>query len=308
MLDRSSIYTYLYTMNKLPLDKKVQILHLLVEGNSLRSTSRICDVSINTVTKLLVDTGKECEKFHNEMVVNVKARRVQADEIWSFVYSKEKNVPQGMEDKAGDVWTWTALDADSKLIVSWFVGNRDLESAHIFMQDVAGRLANRVQLTTDGHKAYLQAVDEAFGGDIDFAQLVKIYGNSTGENKNERKYSPVEYTGSKKTPITGDPKEKFVSTSYVERQNLTMRMSMRRFTRLTNAFSKKIENHCYAIALHFVYYNFAKIHKSISVTPAMQAGLTKKPMTLEDIARLSDNNIQAPKTRGEYKKKEKPTE
>lgn len=301
MLDRLRKISYLKYMNKLPINKRVQIINLLVEGSSIRAISRITDVSAMTVMKLLVDIGKACEKFHNEKVVNVKSQRVQADEVWSFVYAKQKNVTEEMPEGSGDVWTWTALDADSKLIVSWFVGNRDAESANIFMQDVAARLANKVQLTTDGHKAYLQAVDDAFGLDIDFAQLVKLYGAATGENSTEKKYSCAECTGTIKNVITGQPRERFISTSYVERQNLTMRMHMRRFTRLTNAFSKKIENHCYALALYFVYYNFCKIHKSLSVTPAMQAGLTKRPMTLEDIALLAD--IEAPKKRGAYKKK-----
>ncbi len=275
-------------MNKLPIEKRAQIITLLVEGNSLRSCSRIADVSINTVTKLLVDVGRACEKFHNEKVVGIKSERIQADEIWSFVYAKEKNTTAEMkEGGAGDVWTWTALDADSKLIVSWYVGNRDAESAHNFMYDVAARLANKVQLTTDGHHAYLEAVDDAFKLDIDFAQLVKMYGAPTGESQTEKKYSPAECTGCKKKVISGEPNEKFISTSYVERQNLTMRMHMRRFTRLTNAFSKKIENHCYAIALHFVYYNFVKIHKSLRVPPAMQAGLIKRLMSIEDIVRLA---------------------
>jgi len=285
-------------MNKLPLHKRTQIINLLVEGTSLRATSRICDVSINTVTKLLVDTGKACEKFHNETVVGVNTKRVQADEIWSFCYVKEKNVTDEMREGSGDVWTWTALDADSKLIVSWYVGDRGAESAHLFMQDVAARLANRVQLTTDGHRSYLDAVYGAFEDNIDYAQLVKIYGASTGESQTERKYSCADCTGAIKSTVSGQPKEKFVSTSYVERQNLTMRMHMRRFTRLTNAFSKKIENHAYAIALHFMYYNFCKVHKSLSVTPSMQAGLTKKPMTLEDIARLTDIADAEPKKRG----------
>ncbi len=299
MLDRSSIDSYLCSMNKLPIEKKVQILHMLVEGNSINSTTRLTGVSKTTILKLLVDTGMACEAFHNETVKGVKAARVQADEIWSFVYAKDKNVTDEMPSGSGDVWTWTALDADSKLIVSWFVGDRSAESAMDFMKDVAARLANRVQLTTDGHKAYLDAVEDAFGGDIDFAQLVKLYGSLDG-NMNERKYSPAEYTGQIKKAVTGNPREKFISTSYVERQNLTMRMSNRRFTRLTNAFSKKIENHCHSLALYFVYYNFCKVHKSLSVTPAMQAGLTKKPMTLEEIAMLTD--IQAPKSRGVYKK------
>jgi len=275
-------------MNKLPISKKVQIINLLVEGSSLRATSRIADVSINTVTKLLVDVGRACEKFNDEKVRGIKASKIQADEIWSFVYSKQKNVPDGMENEAGDVWTWTALDSDSKLIVSWFVGDRTAVSANTFMQDVASRLSNRVQLTTDGHSAYLSAVDNAFANDIDFAQLVKIYGASEGESQTERKYSPAECRGAKKTVITGNPDEKYISTSHVERQNLTMRMHMRRFTRLTNAFSKKIENHCYAIALHFVYYNFVKIHKTLRVPPAMEAGLIKRLMTIEDIVKLAD--------------------
>lgn len=274
-------------MNKLPIAKRVQIINCLVEGMSMRATSRLADVSINTVTKLLVDVGRACEKFHNEKVQGIAAKRIQCDEIWSFVYSKEKNIPEGMEDYAGDVWTWTALDADSKLIVSWYVGQRDAIAANDFMGDVASRLANRVQLTTDGHRAYLTAVENAFKGEIDYAMLVKLYGQPEG-NKTERKYSPAECVGTETSILSGTPDEKHISTSYVERQNLTMRMHNRRFTRLTNAFSKKIENHCYAIALHFVYYNFVKIHKTLRVPPAMEAGLIKKLMSIEDIVRLAD--------------------
>ena len=299
MLDSSRINSYLYSMNKLPIEKKVQIINLLVEGNSLRSTSRIADVSFNTVLKLLPQVGRACEKFHDEKVRGIKSERIQADEIWSFVYSKEKNTTAEMkEGGAGDAWTWTAIDADSKLIVSWFVGNRDAVSANIFMSDVASRLKNKVQLTTDGLKAYLDAVDNAFT-EIDFAQLIKMYGTDS-TNSTEKKYSPAECIGTKKHIISGTPRRKFISTSYIERQNLTMRMHMRRFTRLTNAFSKKLENHCHAIALYFVYYNFCKIHKSLSVTPAMQAGLMKKPMTIQDIAIMSD--YDAYKKRGAYKK------
>ena len=271
-------------MNQLPIEKRTQIIKLLVEGNFLRSTSRITGTSINTVTKLLVDVGRACEKFHDKTVKNVRAKRVQCDEIWSFVYAKEKNVPQGMENEAGDIWTWVGIDADTKLVVNWFVGNRDLQSAQLFMDGVAGRLRNRVQLTTDGHKAYLLAVDNAFDGKVDYAQLVKIYGQDI---QGEKKYSPAEFVEAKKVTISGTPDEKHISTSYVERQNLTMRMHMRRFTRLTNAFSKKIENHCYAIALHFVYYNFCKIHKTLRVTPAMEAGLMDRWMEIEDIVRLA---------------------
>ena len=287
-------------MNKLTIEKRKQIINLLVEGASLRATSRIADVSINTVTKLLVDVGAACQKFHDEKVVNVNSKRIQGDEIWSFVYSKERNVPDGMQGNAGDVWTWTALDADSKLMVSWYVGNRDSIAAKEFMMDLASRLRNRVQLTTDGFKPYIKAVDAAFDGEVDFAQLVKIYGAPDGVG-NEKRYSPAEISGTEKHIIEGRPNEKHISTSYVERQNLTMRMHMRRFTRLTNAFSKKVENHCYAIALHFVYYNFCKVHKTLKVTPAMEAKLAIKPMTIEDICNLAP--IEAPKTRGKYKTK-----
>jgi IS1 family transposase len=275
-------------MNKLPLERRVQIITLLVEGNSLRSTSRIADVSINTVTKLLVSVGKACDKFHNEKVRGIAAKRVQCDEIWSFVYAKKKNVPEGMEDYAGDVWTWVGIDADTKLVISWMIGGKDAESGKVFIEDLASRITNRIQLTTDGYHAYLEAVDASFDRFIDYAMLVKIYGNATGANATERKYSAAECVGAEKKIISGNPDVKHISTSYVERQNLTMRMHMRRFTRLTNAFSKKIENHGYAIALHFVYYNFAKIHKSLRVPPAMEAGLIKRIMTIEDIVRLAD--------------------
>lgn len=275
-------------MNKLPIQKKVQIINLLVEGSSLRAASRIADVSINTVTKLLVDVGRACEKFHNDKVVNVKSKKIQCDEIWSFVSSKEKNTSIEMKAQgAGDAWTWVGIDADSKLVVSWFVGNRDAESANAFMNDVALRLSNRVQLTTDGYKPYLEAVTDSFGSQIDYAQLVKMYGTATGDSNTERKYSPAECTGAKKYVVSGNPDEKHISTSYIERQNLTMRMHMRRFTRLTNAFSKKLENHCHAIALHFVYYNFVKIHKTLRVPPAMEAGLIKRLMSIEDIVMLT---------------------
>jgi IS1 family transposase len=274
-------------MNKLPIEKRVQIINMLVEGSSLRATSRVCDVSINTVTKLLVDVGRACEKFHNETVRNVTSKRVQCDEIWSFVYAKEKNKPEDMEN-VGDVWTWTAIDADSKLIVSWLVADRSPMAAKEFMLDVASRLKNRVQLTTDGYKPYLEAVYGAFELDIDYAMLVKIYGGTDGTGQSEKKYSPAKFSGSKKTWISGEPAQEHISTSYVERQNLTMRMHMRRFTRLTNAFSKKIENHCHAIALHFVYYNFVKMHKTLRITPAMAAGLTKRFMNIEEIIKLTD--------------------
>ena len=281
---------YLYTMNQLPLSTRTQIINLLVEGNSLRATSRITGCSINTVMKLLVSVGDACMKFHNEAVINIPSQRVQCDEIWSFVYAKEKNVPQEMKGSSiGDAWTWVGIDAETKLVVSWLVGSRDAICADAFMKDIAMRLANRVQLTTDGLKVYLDAVENHFGNEIDFAQLVKMYGPACGDmGSNDRKYSPAECTGAKKLKISGSPDKQHISTSYIERQNLTMRMHMRRFTRLTNAFSKKIENHCYAIALHFVYYNFAKIHTTLRVTPAMEAGLTDDIMSISDIVNLVD--------------------
>lgn len=292
---------YLSIMNKLPTDKKVQIINLLVEGTSLRATSWIADVSINTVTKLLVEAGQACQLFHDEAVRSVAVTRVQCDEIWSFIYAKKKNKPQDVEG-AGDAWTFVGIDSDSKLVISWLLGDRDIETATFFMKDVAERIKGRVQLTTDGLKAYINAVDAAFPTDdeIDFAQLVKIYGAAIGSG-NERRYGPAECTGAEKKVIYSQPDEKFISTNHIERQNLTMRMHIRRFTRLTNGFSKKIENHGYAIALHFVYCNFAKVHKSLRVTPAMQAGLTKRVMTITDIVNLIPTPV-APK-RGGYKKK-----
>lgn len=274
-------------MNKLSVAKRAQILGLLVEGTSLRATSRLADVSINTVTKLLVDAGTACAEYQDKTLRNLPCKRIQCDEIWSFVYSKQKNVPEEKRGEfgVGDVWTWTAIDADTKLVPSFMVGTRDGGAAYDFMQDLAGRLASRVQLTTDGLKAYLEAVEGAFGADIDFAQLVKIYGPASNQGP-ERKYSPENFCGTKVSVVTGDPDEMKISTSYVERQNLTMRMSIRRFTRLTNAFSKKVENHAHAVALHFMFYNFGRIHKTLRITPAMAAGVDTHIWTLEEIANL----------------------
>ncbi len=290
-------------MNKLPVAKRVQILSMLVEGSSMRSVSRVCDVSINTVSKMLIDAGTVCAAFHDAKVRNVKSKRVQVDEVWSFTAAKQKTVAAGMKrpvDGAGDTWTWTALDADSKLIVQWFVGGRDGYSAKLFIDDLASRLANRVQLTSDGHRAYLDAVEDAFGADIDNAQLVKLYGESPDA---EKRYSPAECIGTRKTRIEGNPDPDHISTSYVERQNLTMRMHMRRFTRRTNAFSKKFENHYHALALYFMFYNWVRIHKTLRVTPAMAAGLTDKLMSMEDVAALIDAREGAPRKRGPHKKK-----
>jgi len=272
-------------MNQLSLEKRVQIVNMLLEGNSLRAISRIADVSINTVIKLLIDLGTACQQYHDENVKELNCKRIQCDEIWAFIYGKDKNLPPDLRGQYGfgSIWTWVAIDADSKFVVSYLVGNRDAEFANIFMQDVSTRLNNKVQLTTDGLKAYLDAVENTFGANIDFAQLVKMYGKPINS---EHRYSPVECTGIKKTIVRETPREKHISTSFVERQNLNMRMSIRRFTRLTNEFSKKIENHSHAIALHFMYYNFVRIHKSLRVTPAMQVGLTNHLWKIEDLVKL----------------------
>ncbi len=254
----------------------------------MRSISRVVGVSINTVTKLLVDAGKACADYHDKHVRNVKASRVQCDEIWSFCYSKQKNVPENKIGEAGSVWTWTALDSDSKLIISWLVGGRDSDYAIEFMDDLRKRLENRVQLTTDGHKAYLEAVEGAFGGDVDYAMLIKLYGEPTNKGP-ERKYSPSICNGAKKKDVVGNPEHDYISTSHVEHHNLNMRMSMRRFTRLTNAFSKKLENHCHALALYFIYYNFVRIHKSLKVSPAIAAGVSSRLWGMEDIVNIIDD-------------------
>ncbi len=289
-------------MNKLSSAQRTQIISLLCEGSSLRAISRVTGISFNTVSKLLVDAGKACEAFHDETVRDVSAKRIQCDEIWAFTYAKQKNVAtaKAAPDGAGDTWTWTAIDADTKLIVSYLIGGRDADYANEFMQDVAARLANRVQLTTDGLKAYLDAVEDVFGADIDYAMLVKLYGNTPGP---AGRYSPAECTGAVRTRIEGKPADKHVSTSYVERQNLTMRMHMRRFTRLTNGFSKSVENHAHAVALHFMYYNFVRIHKTLRCTPAMAAGITSRLWEVSDIVALVEKaeiSIVS-KPRGPYK-------
>jgi IS1 family transposase len=291
-------------MNKLPLKTRITILKCLLDGMSIRGTARVADVSKNTVSKLLIQAGAACSAFHDEHVREVKAQRVQCDEIWSFVGCKQKNAKPEAGEWRGDVWTWTAIDADSKLAISYLVGGRDGEYAIAFMDDLRSRLENRVQLTTDGHKAYLEAVEGAFGGDVDYAQLIKLYGQPAGKTA-ERKYSPAECTGIKKRVVEGDPDKAHVSTSYVERQNLTMRMAMRRFTRLTNAFSKKIENHAHAVALHFMNYNFIRQHKSLNkLTPAMAAGITDRLWEVEDIVKLVDERAPKPGRPKAYKKKD----
>ncbi len=272
-------------MNKLSRQKRVQALAALVEGNSIRSTVRMTGISKNTIVKLLKDIGLVCAEYHNKHVRNLTCKRIQCDEIWSFCYAKQKNVPEDKKGKFGfgDVWTWTAIDADTKLIVSWYLGLRNAEHARAFMYDLQDRLSNRVQLTTDGLRAYLEAVDEVFGAAIDYGILVKLYGK---EKEGEARYSPPKCIGARREVFAGNPDNEHISTSYVERQNLTMRMSMRRFTRLTNGFSKKVENLEHAVALHFMYYNFCRIHRTLKVTPAMEAGITDKLWNIEDIVKL----------------------
>lgn len=269
-------------MNKLPSEKRAQILHLLCEGNSLRATSRLADVAYNSVAKLFVDAAKACLDYQDRTLRGLKCRRIQLDEIWSFVYAKQKNVSRAKAAPidAGDVWTWVAIDAETKLVPSWRIGDRSSETAITFADDLASRLANRVQITSDGHKAYLEAIEGAFGADVDYGMLVKLYGPAP---EGQRRYSPAECIGARKERIEGNPDPKHISTSYVERQNLTMRMQMRRFTRLTNAFSKKVENHALSVALHYMHYNFCRIHKSLRVTPAMAAGVTDRLWSVADI-------------------------
>jgi IS1 family transposase len=291
------------SMKTLTTSDRARILQLLCEGMAIRAVCRATGASKNTVAKLLGDVGRACWAYHDEHVRNLASKRIQVDEAWTFIYAKQKNVAtaKAAPDGAGDIWTWVAMDADTKLVASYFVGGRDSECAKWFIDDVAKRLATRVQLTSDGHKAYLDAVEGAFGADVDYAQLVKLFGASSESAKG--RYSPSECTGIKKTPVEGNPDPKHISTSYVERQNLTMRMHMRRFTRLTNAFSKKVENHAYAVALHMMYYNFVRIHSKLRMTPAMAAGVTDRLWEISDIVALWEAIEPKPGKRGPYKKR-----
>lgn len=275
-------------MNKLTTEKRVQIIASLVEGNSIRATNRMTGASKVTILKLLADIGKACSEYQDKAFVNLKCKKLQCDEIWSFCHAKEKNVPDDKRGRFGfgDVWTWTAIDADTKLVPSWLVADRGTESAIEFINDLAGRLANRVQLTTDGHRPYLEAVEGAFGTEIDYAMLIKVYGKEGVEG--QRRYSPAKFVKTETIEITGRPETRGVSTSFVERQNLTMRMSMRRFTRLTNGFSKKVENLAHAVSLHFMYYNFCRIHQTLRVSPAMEAGITNHLWSIEEVIGLLD--------------------
>lgn len=274
-------------MNRLPMSKKIAVISALVEGCSVRSTSRLTGVAKGTILRLLAKVGQACGDYQVAAIRNVPAHRVQIDEIWSFVGCKQKNVtPQiAAERVAGDVWTFVAIEAQTKLVLSWLVGNRDAGCATEFLQDVAGRLSTRIQLTTDGHKMYLSAVEDAFGADIDYSMLVKLYGKASD---GETRYSPAVCIGCQSETVIGSPDPKHVSTSYIERQNLTMRMNIRRFTRLTNAFSKKIENHAHSVALFFMHYNFVRVHQTLRVTPAMEAGIATTVWSIQDIVELAE--------------------
>lgn len=271
-------------MNRLSTAERTAVVKALVEGCSIRGTVRLTGISKNTITKLLLQLGATCTRYQDEHLRNLPCKRVQCDEIWSFIGGKDKNLStEKKEQGLGSVWTWTAICADTKIIPSWLVGTRDAVSAHQFMNDVASRLRYRVQLTTDAHKPYLSAVEDAFGSDIDYATLQKMYGN---DPEDEKRCSPAQCIGVECKIVQGDPNPKHISTSYVERQNLTMRMSMRRFTRLTNAFSKKVENHAAAVALYFMYYNFGRVHQTLRVTPAMEAGVSTHVWSVEEIVSL----------------------
>jgi IS1 family transposase len=281
-----------HIMNRLSTEKRAQIVGMIVEGNSVRSITRMTGVCQEAILKILRDLGKACADHHNAAVRNVNSRRVQCDEVWSFCYAKEKNVPEEKKGTgAGSVWLWTAIDADSKLLVSYLCGGRDAEYASQFMQDLASRVSSRIQITTDGHRVYADAVEGAFGMDVDYAMLIKLYGASP--DRPDTRYSPAACIGIRTGILSGDPDRKHISTSYVERMNLNLRMGLRRFTRLTNAFSKKFENHCHAIAIYFAYYNFCRVHQTLRVTPAMEAGLTDHIWTIGELLQLTEIKLDA---------------
>ena len=277
-------------MNRLSIEKRAQIVNALVEGNSLRATCRLIGVSKDAVLKLIPDMGVACAAHHNAAVRNVKVARVQCDEIWAFCYAKEKNVPEGKQG-AGSIWTWTAIDADSKLMLSYLCGGRDASWACQFMEDLASRVTMRIQITTDGHRAYAEAVEGAFGMNVDYAMLIKLYG-APADNP-ETRYSPAACIGTRTGILSGNPDRDYISTSYVERQNLNLRMGVRRFTRLTNAFSKKFENHCHMVAIYHVFYNFCRVHQTLRVTPAMEAGLSDHVWTVTELVSVLERHSLA---------------
>jgi len=290
-------------MNRLSPEQRRSVIASLVEGNSIRSTCRMTGVAKNTVTKLLKDMGTVCSIHMDHRMRDLPCERIQCDEIWAFVYAKQKNVPPEKRGQAGDVWTHVAIDSDTKLVPSFLIGPRDVTTAVTFMNDLRKRLRHRVQLTTDGHFAYLTAVPAAFGGDVDYAMLMKIYGNESDPRKPERRYSPSVCLGADSVPVNGDPDPDHISTSHIERLNLTMRMSMRRYTRLTNAFSKKVENLAAAVSLHFMHYNFCRKHQTLGMTPAMAAGITDHIWTLDELVGLLADAEAVPTKRGTYKKR-----
>lgn len=290
------------SMNKLSTEKRAAVVASLVEGNSIRATCRMTGVAKNTVTKLLVDLGTVCSVYMDRVMTDLPCERIQCDEIWAFVYAKQKNVPPEKRDEAGDVWTWVAMDSDTKLVPTFHIGPRDQSSAMAFMKDLAKRLSKRVQLTTDGLPLYLHAVPEAFRGNVDYAMLVKQYGTDSDPRKPERRYSPSVCIGSEQVPVNGEPKAEHISTSHIERLNLTMRMSMRRYTRLTNGFSKKVENLTAAVSLHFMHYNFCRVHQTLGTTPAVAAGVTDHVWKLDELIGLLEAAEATPIRRGRYAK------
>lgn len=298
------------SMNRLSTEKRRAVVACLVEGNSIRATVRMTGVAKNTVTKLLVDLGTVCSVYQDHTMRNLACQRIQCDEIWAFCYAKQRNVSADKRGEFGygDVWTWVAIDADTKLVPTFHIGPRDVGAAMTFMKDLAKRLRNRVQLTTDGHHPYLRAVPEAFGDDVDYAVLMKMYGTDADPRKPERRYSPSVCIGSDALPINGNPDSEQISTSHVERLNLTMRMSMRRYTRLTNAFSKKVENLAAAVSLHFFHYNFCRVHKTLGTTPAVAAGVADHVWTLDELIGLLEAAERTPIRRGPYKTRKRRAE